>query len=483
MEAIQNEQISPLNQLVKNKKIAWFLISISATLMLIDNILKMPILIGGWHIVLYIALLTPLVYLIWKKEVVNPYTKWFLPFLGIMIVDMFLYNNEMVQFTLPIIFYMLVIVLYLSSMHKVHSFYQTLIPSFALPLRGVTYIKDFLDGLLLKTEDKKIYARIGMALLITLPFLGVFVTLLSGADNQFYHFIRNVFKFNSGFELQYFVTMPLYFMVYLLLFIYSFSNHKTRTKTEETKVLDLLIVGIFLGMINLLFLSFIAMQIPFLLDSNYLPTGINVSDFAREGFFQLMGVMGLVMLIFLFIMRRFKGEKRITFFLVGLLIQSVIMGIVSLKKMYLYQEIKGSTVLRYYVEWFDYFLIASLVLGIIFLVRKYTFTKLLNIITVLGLLSFTLIVSLNIDAMVAKHNIEKFQSNPEKLDKNALRWLSIDALPVVSQYSIILEEKIVYSNRTERNKAPWYWKVERNDCDSFATYHYGYCSILKKYGE
>ena len=481
METIQMQN-THLNKLLKNKQTAWLLIIISTFLMIIDNLLKMPMLIGGWHIVLYMTLLTPLVYFIFKKEVINPYIKWFLPMLGIMIVDMFVYNNDIVQFTLPIIFYILIILLYLSSMQEVHSFYQTLIPRLALPMRGISYIKDFLDGLLLKKGDKKLYARIGLALLITLPFLGIFIALLLGADSQYSHFITALFRFDTNFEIHYLITMPLYFIVYLLLFIYSFSNQKTRTQLQDTKVLDLLIVSIFLGMINLLFLSFIAMQVPFLVDSSHIPTGINIAEFAREGFFQLMAVMGLVMLIFLFIMRRFKGEKRITFFLVGLLVQSIIMGIVSLKKMYLYQEIKGATVLRYYVEWFDYFLIFSLALGIVFLLRKYAFTKLLNIITILGLVSFTLVVSLNIDAMVAKHNIEKFKDNPSALDKQSLYWLSIDALPIVTKEKIVLERKEIFSEVTENNSVPWYWESNRNNCSSFATYHYGYCSTLEKYG-
>ena len=475
-------QNTHLNTLLKNKQTAWLLIIISIFLMVIDNLLKMPMLIGGWHIVLYMTLLTPLVYFILKKEVINPYTKWFLPMLGIMIIDMFIYNNDMVQFTLPIIFYILIILLYLSSMQEVHSFYQTLIPRLALPIRGISYVKDFLDGLLLKKGDKKLYARIGLALLITLPFLGIFIALLLGADSQYSHFITALFSFDSNFEIHYLITMPFYFIVYLLLFIYSFSNQKTRTQLQDTKVLDLLIVSIFLGMINLLFLSFVTMQIPFLIDSSHIPKGINIASFAREGFFQLMAVMGLVMFIFLFIMRRFKGEKRISFFLVGLLIQSIIMGVVSLKKMHLYQEIKGATVLRYYVEWFDYFLILSLALGIVFLLRKYAFTKLLNIITLLGLISFTLIVSLNIDAMVAKHNIEKFKDNPSALDKDALRWLSIDALPAISQYHITIKDKEDYRGK-ENTFYPWYVQQQRKNCDSFTTYHYGYCSILKKYGE
>jgi len=486
MEAIQTKQTTQLNQLVKDKKIAWLLIATSALLMIIDNLLTMPMLVGGWHIVLYITLLTPLLYLIWKKEIVNPYTKWFIPLLVIMIADMFVYSNDMVQFTLPIVFYIMVILLYLSSMQKVHSFYQTLIPRLALPIRAISYIKYFLDGLLLKKGDKKLYARIGQALLITLPFLGVFIALLIGADSQYSHFMTHLFRFNSHFELHYLITMPLYFLTYLLLFIYGFSNHKTRTKLQDTKVLDLLIVGIFLGLINLLFLSFIAMQIPFLVDSSNIPQYVNIAEFAREGFFQLMAVMGLVMFIFLFIMRRFKGEKRITFFLVGLLVQSIIMGIVSLKKMHLYQEIKGATVLRYYVEWFDYFLILSLILGIVFLLRKYTFTKLLNIITILGLVSFTLIVSLNIDAMVAKHNIEKFRDNPSDLDKEALRWLSIDALPVMKNTHTNLYRTNYDINGKVSSSyfdTEFYKEPERTSCNSFKTYHYGYCSTLKKYGK
>lgn len=139
---------------------------------------------------------------------------------------------------------------------------------------------------------------------------------------------------------------------------------------QDTLLFDLLIVTIFLGMINLLFATFLSVQIPFLVGASYLPEGTMLAEFAREGFFQLMMVMGIVTLIFLFIMRRFKGEKMLILFLSGLLIQTIVMGVVSLKKMYLYQSIKGATVLRYYVEWFDYFLIGILVMGIIFLIRK-----------------------------------------------------------------------------------------------------------------
>jgi hypothetical protein len=96
------------------------------------------------------------------------------------------------------------------------------------------------------------------------------------------------------------------------------------------------------------------------------------------------------------------------------------------------------------------------------------FTKLLDIVVVLGLVSFTLIASLNVDAMVASHNIKKFKNNPKELDKNAISKLSIDALPAVQGSDIVIR---------------YYEYAKKRNCHTFAEYHYGYCSTLAKYGE
>jgi hypothetical protein len=98
-----------------------------------------------------------------------------------------------------------------------------------------------------------------------------------------------------------------------------------------------------------------------------------------------------------------------------------------------------------------------------------SFSKLLNLTAVLGLLSLTIITSLNVDAMVARHNISKFKENVENLDKQALRQLSIDALPVIKEYSINLD-----NNHTTL----WYVENRRKSCKDFGHYHLGYCSKL-----
>lgn len=451
-----------LNPILENKTFAWLILSVTTLLMLIENFLKIDNFLGGWHIIIYLLLPIPLAYTVWKKETINPYIKWFFPLLVLMIWDMFYYNNNFVQEIVPLAFYFLVITLYLTSMHNIHSFYQTLFLRLEFPW-GLRYMQIFFSNLFIKNDDRKIYYRIALALLITLPFLIVFVSLLFSADKNFGDFLTNLVDFDLGFKGKYLVTLPLTFGLYLLLFLYGLSNHKDRTQTTQTKALDMLIVGIFLGMINLLFFMFVSMQMPFLFGS--LPEYNNLAEFARQGFFQLMMVMGIVLLIFLFIMRRFKGEKIALFMLGGLLVQTILMGIVSLKKMYLYQSIKGATVMRYYVEWFDYLLLAILILGIIFLVKKLPFAKLLNLVAILGTLSFALVISLNVDGMVASNNIEKFKDKPSYLDKNAIIKLSIDALPQIQGTDIIITKR------------------ELRDCSKFSNYHFGYCSKIEKYGD
>ncbi len=459
-----------LSPLLSDKKIAWLLISISAILMSIDNFLKMPFLVGGWHIVMYLLLLTPLVYLLIKGEIKNRYTKWFMPFLFIMIVDMFYYNNDLVQYALPVIFYIFVGLLYVTSMHHVNNLYQTILPKFKLQFSTSNHIKTFILNLVLYKTDKSFLKRIIIALFITLPFFAVFTALLVSSDSHYKDILLNLFSFDANFNLKYFITVPLYFLLYLQLFIYGFSNQISRVETKETQKFDLLIIGIFLGLINFLFATFVVMQIPFLISSNYALADVNIATFAREGFFQLVAVLVIVSAIFLFILRRYKQENSIKYLLIGLLAQSIMMGIVSLKKMYLYQAIKGATVLRYYVEWFDYFLIVVLFFGILFLIKNKSFTKLLNLITILAIVSFTIIVSINIDAMVAKHNIEKFKNTPQKLDKKALSELSIDVLPVLKKNDIhVTAQKNRHRNRYR-------------NCHSFSEYHFGYCTIKKEYG-
>jgi hypothetical protein len=442
-------------------------------LAIIDTSLKEHNFIGGWHIVFYIVLLLPLWFFHIKGLVQNRHTFLFLPMILVWIWDIFYYNNTLTQFFLPAIVVVSIVMLYLSATQETTALYQSIFAVLRAPFSPIAILGAFVQKLFLFQRNSGIVRRILLAIGITLPFLLLFIYLLRSADSEFYIYTRELMRLNHYFSWSIFVLTPLKSVLLLIFLLYAAANHSQRTALSEGAPFDALIVSIFLTLLGILFASFISFQIPFLLQDNaafYANKNVDqVALFAREGFFQLMEVMGIVVSIYLVIMQRFKNESYLRVLLTFLMVETMIMGLVSLKKMALYQELMGATVLRYYVEWFDYFLLFALALGIVFMFWRIAFHRLIDTIVVLALLVFTLIASLNVDNMVASYNIEKFAQTPKKLDIAALQHLSVDALPSMKAAGI----------KRKEHSYTYYEKYAH--CYSFATYHYGYCSRLGSY--
>ncbi len=461
---------NPLNNLL------WIIsvITISLILSIIKNLAPYEY-IASWDIISYILLLIPLIHLIYIQEIANPFTKWIIPFVLILIYDVFYYNNDLARDFLPFIIYGIIAMLYLGSMQSIEYLFQVFIPKINSSEKIFTIVSMLIKPILsLKRYqqelfDNALYMRIVLALLITLPVMGLFLALFMASDPNFSNFIENLFSFHNPFKAYHSFTVPFVLFFFLVFFAYSISNTTHRKINLNTQAFDPVIIGIFLASLNFLFMSFLLFQVAYIFggESYIKESGINISYYAREGFFQLATVMSIVIFIFLIIIYRYKNEKLIAILMSGLMLQTMVMGYASLQKMYLYQSIKGATVLRYYVEWFDYLLLVFLLLGIIYLFIKRPFYYMLNLIVILGLISFTTVASLNIDGIVAKQNIAQFANNPKKLDKNLISNLSIDALPYIQQTDIKI--KIFHKNQ--------------RDCNKFNNYHLGYCKKLAKYSE
>lgn len=422
--------------------------------------------IGLGNILLYLIALIPLLYLIVKNQIINRYTLFGLPFILIWSVDIFIYNNTLAHVFLPYIIVGTISVLYLTSMHKVDYFYQAFIPRLLISFSLLSYLRKFMTHLFSYNQNYSVYKRILIAVLITFPFVGLFLALFRNADTNFNSAVTQFMRYFSLLELDHIVMIPVYFLIYLSLFLYSYLNHASRPIKENKASFDTLIIGIFLGALNIVFVTFLIFQIAYLFGGEaYInESGISPAQFAREGFFQLAWVISLVVIIFLVIIRRYQGELSIKILMSALMLQTIIMGITSLKKMYLYQGLLGVTTLRYYIEWFEYFLILVLAIGILFTLLRKSFHLLLNLIITLGLIAFSIVASLNIDYMIASHMIEKFKYEPSKLDKVMLTHLSIDALPALMQAPISLT--INFSEES---------------CHTLMQYHFGKCQRINHY--
>ena len=466
IEEIQN--INFEHSHFKNIRFSWILVGISVLLALFKTQFVPSQAIGLGNILFYMIALIPVIYLITMSQIVNRYTLLLLPFLLIWLVDSFIYSNSLAEDFLPYIIMSTITIMYLTSMQKVDFLYQTLIPRLLISFSLFSYFRAFTTHLFSFNKNYSTYKSVLIGIVITTPFVVLFLALFRNADTNFNFAVTHFMSFFSILKLDQIVMISIYFLIYLSLFLYSYLNYAQRPAEENQKSFDMLIVGIFLGALNVLFVTFLVFQIAYLFGGEvYIrESGISPAQFAREGFFQLAWVISLVVIIFLVIMRRYHGEMSIKVLMSLLMLQTIIMGIASLKKMYLYQWLGGVTTLRYYIEWFEYFLIAVLVIGIVFTILQKSFHEILNTITIMGLIAFSIVASLNIDYMIASHNIEKVKYEPNKLDTAMLSNLSIDALPALIQTHMMIK---VY--------------FPKDSCHSTMQYHLGRCKIISQYGD
>lgn len=380
----------------------------------------------------YIILLIPLLFMIATKITINKYTKFIVPFVFIWIIDLFIYNNQFVINYLPTIISVISIILYITSMQNVQELYQTLLPKISTGIYSSDRYKIFTLNILGNIPKSKSYIKILQALVISIPFLVLFLILFMSSDSQFGAFIDNLFDFYIYVSTRDILFMMIYFLLFLTLFLYGLSNTADRNGVENTKHYDPVIITTFMVLLNILFGLFIMFQIGYLFGGmDYLRSkNINPAIFAREGFFQLATIVSLVIVISLFTIKGSK-DKKSSFMIALLMLQTVIIAISALKKMYLYQDIMGATVLRYYVEWFEYFLIIVLCISIFFVLFRKNYFALINTIAITSLISFSIVTSMNVDYMVASSHISQKSINHQEIDYAMLACLSEDATPAI----------------------------------------------------
>lgn len=463
------EEIRTVTAEENHFKSGWFsmtLIGVSLVLALFKSFFISDTTMGLGNVLFFLIAMVPIGYLAFSSQIRNRYTLWILPFIAVWIADMFIYSNTLTQVFLPIIIVSMIVILYLTGMQRVDHLYQTMLPRLLIAFSPFRYFRLFFAHLFSLKPNYSIYKRILKGVLVTVPFVALFLALFINADARFNHQIVTLAGLFALPRIDQAIAFPLYFILFLGIYLYGYLNRAERSTSDEAKPYDTVVVGIFLGALNLLFASFLAFQIGYLFGGmEYIDSmKIAPAQYAREGFFQLAWVMGLVVAIFLGMMRRFKGEMFMQIFMSLFMAQTIVMGIASLKKMQLYQMLMGMTTLRYYAEWFEYFLIAVLAVGIVLMLMRQSFHFILSGVSAMGLIAFSAVASMNVDYMIASHNVEQFKNNPAKLDTVMLSTLSIDALPALLDTQVRLSVDF-----------------PKNSCERAMQYHYGRCRILDRY--
>lgn len=236
-----------------------------------------------------------------------------------------------------------------------------------------------------------------------------------------------------------------------------------------------------LAVLDVLFLAFVAVQATVLFggDTHVLETeGLTYAEYARQGFWQLLGVSTLTMVVLAVVLRVAArvtaSDRRLLRILVGILCATSVVVVVSaIHRMWLYQEAYGFSVQRLMVITIELWLGAVFLLVAIAGVRL-TGRWLPRAVLVAGVLALLGLAALNPERLIADRNIDRYEQTGI-LDAWYLSTLSSDIDPALHRLPAHVRECV-----TDDGVGPdgWYlFNLSRSRADRpVLTYRPDHCA-------
>jgi hypothetical protein len=286
----------------------------------------------------------------------------------------------------------------------------------------------------LSTQDQRRALRIGSALLVSLPVLGVLVALLASADAVFASLLTPETNLGPvGGHLA--LTLLVAAGVLGLAGVVS-GPLADRSPTGGFGVAE---VATMLGLAAVVLGMFVVSQLVALTDAGERlveQAGLTPAEYARSGFFQLCWATG-VLLLFLVVVRALAAPEALDHRVVrvmGAAVPLLALGLVavSLRRMALYDEAFGLTMLRLWVVGAAVWMGTVLVMTAVRNGSRHARGTWL--VAGAGVAALTLVLAadaVNPEAFVARHNIERGRDGAE-LDVDYLAGLSDDAVPTLA---------------------------------------------------
>lgn len=267
--------------------------------------------------------------------------------------------------------------------------------------------------------------------LLSVPVLIVVLYLLSEADLVFKSILEWIFKkwvFSAGASSNLFFIAVGFLIFYG--FLYSIAGQTLRDgEPKACPNKDPGAIVIAAGAAGAVYLLFSMIQILFLFGGGLfeLPDGMNYSSYARQGFFQLLFLVVLNLLVVLFCLYHYADKKNLRVVLTIICGGTFVMTASSAYRMMMYVEAYQMTFLRILVLWF-LALLAVLLSGVTYYIYKRSFP--LYRFGFTAVMAAYLILSLaRPDSLVANYNIS--QGVESKVDYHYLLSLSRDAYPAI----------------------------------------------------
>ena len=280
-------------------------------------------------------------------------------------------------------------------------------------------------------------------ILIALPILVIFASLLASADLVFSQKLQ---AFISLFNLE---RLPEYILrLFIILagafllagvFLHAAASSRDEKLAGADKplvpaFLGMTETGIILGSLALLFTLFVVVQFQYFFggQANIHLDGFTYAEYARKGFGELVAVAAfslLLLMVLSSLTRRDTTIQRNVFSALGVLLL-VLVGVIlisAFQRLVLYENAYGFSRLRTYTHVFMIWL--GILLAVVVLLEVLHKERVFTLAAFLALLGFVASLSLvNVDGYIASQNIQR-ASQGQELDVPYLSSLSTDAIP------------------------------------------------------
>lgn len=265
---------------------------------------------------------------------------------------------------------------------------------------------------------KNVYAIL-LGALIAIPFLAVVISLLRSADVVFANTLDTMFDFELW-ELVAQTLLAIFGAVAAYCGITAMQLHPVKEEMKEGKHFSALIAITFLSLTTLVYLLFAGIQILYLFAKNMtLPENYTYAEYAREGFFQLLAVCALNVVLVLMVQKFFQEHVAVKGLLIGICACTYIMVASAMLRMSMYIEAYHLTRKRIMVLW-ALLTIAILLVGVVIQIVKQDF-PLFRYGLVVVCLCYLVLSFGRMDYFIADYNLASMHKNNEftKLDQSA----------------------------------------------------------------
>ena len=293
-------------------------------------------------------------------------------------------------------------------------------------------------------KNRKTLKNIFIGLIISAPLLVIVIALLAEADTVFQNVIANILK-----PLEFIDSIPFAERVgvvgVITMLLFGYLAIVLRAKVEGVSApaergiggWDATIITTVLVMVNAVYILFCVIQFRYLFGGEEVIRSIpdyTYAEYARRGFFELILVTVINLSVLLIGMHLTKNDGTLDRTVCALRCLLVLCTVIILYsahlRLKLYEEAYGYTYARIFAHTF---------IGLLFTLFLLTLYKLwrrelpwVKAFAVAALLTYTALNYVNVDAMIARKNIDRYFSTG-KIDFDYLQELSHDAIPELTR--------------------------------------------------